>query len=157
MSEGLRIIRHDRPNLRAEAAAMAIMTEAFDSAYGEAWNASQLSSFVTLPGVTLTIAQIDGAWLGFSLVRMIADEAELLLLAVGRQWRGRGIGKALLNDCLALARISGIKSLHLEVRENNPAVHFYRSVGFEHVHFRPRYYRGADGTSYDALSFKLKL
>ncbi|WP_343056654.1 GNAT family N-acetyltransferase [Sphingobium subterraneum] len=136
---------------------MAIMSEAFDPAYGEAWNAAQLSSFVTLPGVTLTIAQINGAWLGFSLVRMIADEAELLLLAVGRQWRGRGVGKALLNDCLAMTRLSGIETLHLEVRENNPAVHFYRSIGFEQVHFRPRYYRGRDGTSYDALSFRLKL
>jgi [ribosomal protein S18]-alanine N-acetyltransferase len=153
----LRLVRYDRPDVRAEALAMSIMQDAFDPAYGEAWTAGQLSGFVSLPHVTLTLAQLDGASLGFSLVRSVVDEAELLLLAVGKQWRGRGVGKALLSDCLAVARLAGMKSLHLEVRENNPAVNLYSGMGFENVHFRPRYYRGKDGTAYDALSYRFDL
>jgi [ribosomal protein S18]-alanine N-acetyltransferase len=151
------LVRYDRPDVRAEGAAMSIMHDAFDSGYGEAWTAAQLSGFVGLPNVILTLAQIDGAWLGFSLTRMVVDEAELLLLGVSKQWRGRGVGKALLADCIAAARVAGMKSLHLEVRENNPAVHLYSAFGFENVHFRPRYYRGKDGTVYDALSYRMDL
>jgi ribosomal-protein-alanine N-acetyltransferase len=63
----------------------------------------------------------------------------------------------MLDDCLASARKSGIKKLHLEVRANNPAVKLYSNAGFENIHRRPAYYKGSDGTAYDALSFQIDL
>lgn len=147
----------DRPDHRAEASAMAVMTAAFDPRYGEAWTASQLAGFMSLPGVTLSLAQLDQATLGFALSRHVADEAELLLIAVDPAWRGRGVGDALLKNCIIKARKSQVTILHIEVRENNRAVNFYQRAGFENVHRRPSYYKGIDGTFYDALSFKLSL
>jgi len=153
----LRIERHSRPHHRAEAATMAVMESAFDPAYGEAWSASQLAGFMSLPGVTLSIARLDHAYLGFSLSRQVADEAELMLIATERRWQNRGVGEFLLQDFISQARTCRIRTLHLEVRCNNRAIEFYTRHGFEQVHRRPSYYRGSDGTCYDALSFSLAL
>ena len=59
-----------------------------------------------MAGVSLTLARdADAATpLGFSLVRTIADEAELLLLAVVPAVQRRGIGQALLDDFIAARR-----------------------------------------------------
>lgn len=153
----LRIAEFDRPDHRAEASAMAVMSAAFDPQYGEAWTASQLAGFMSLPGVTLLLAQLDQATLGFALMRCVAGEAELLLIAVDPKWRDRGVGDTLLKNCIVKARKSQVTVLHIEVRDNNRAVNFYRRAGFEHVHRRPSYYKGRDGTCYDALSFMLSI
>jgi len=149
--------RFDRPDARAEALAVAIMSDAFDPYYGEAWTPQQLSAFTLLPGVNLSIAQLDGATLGFALTRQVVDEVELMLLAVARSWQGKGIGKLLVNHCIAAARRNGGKILHLEVRANNSAISFYDSLGFEYVHRRPSYYKGTDGATFDALSYRLEI
>ncbi len=153
----LAIHDYDRPDHRAEASAMAVMTAAFDARYGEAWTASQLAGFMSLPGVTLSVAHLDQATLGFALVRHVLDEAELLLIAVDPKWRNRGVGDALLKNCIIKARKSNVGLLHLEVRDNNRAINFYHKSGFEQMHRRPAYYKGKDGTFYDALSFSLIL
>ena len=149
------ITSYDRPHHRAEAAAMDVMRSAFNPRYGEAWNAQQLTGFMSLPGVRLSLAHVDNACLGFALSRQVADEAELLLLATDPKWQKRGIGSALLKDFLVHARKSQIETLHLEVRDNNPAIDFYSGFGFEAVHRRPSYYKGNDGTLHDAISFTL--
>jgi len=141
----------------AMADAMDVMTQAFDPAYGEAWTLSQLAGVMTMPGTWLTIARVDAAVFGFALVRSVLDECELLLLAVQPQWRGRGVGRALLTDSLKTARRRGIRSMNLEVRASNNAIKLYENIGFEYVHLRPSYYRGQDGQLHDALSLRLEI
>jgi ribosomal protein S18 acetylase RimI-like enzyme len=47
-------------------------------------------------------------------------------------FRGQGLGRRLLESCLALARQAGITRVELEVRSNNEqALHLYRRLGFE--------------------------
>jgi [ribosomal protein S18]-alanine N-acetyltransferase len=55
------------------------------------------------------------------------------------------------------ARRTGARMMHLEVRQNNEAVHLYSKHGFEQVNLRPNYYRGAGGTTYHALSYNIDL
>lgn len=155
MIHGLVLERHEQSDRKAQVAAMTVMDKAFDPAFGEAWTASQLAGMMAIQGSWLTLARLDAATLGFALVRSIFDESELLLLAVDPGWRGRRIGSALLRDCIALARIRGITTMHLEVRANNTALHLYKSAGFGHVNTRTDYYRGNDGKLYDALSYRL--
>lgn len=157
LSEMVTIRSYDRPDHRAEASAMQVMKAAFDPRFGEAWSASQLAGFMSLPGVTLMLAQLDQATLGFALVRHVVDEAELLLIAVDPMWRNKAIGALLLQTCIIKARKEGMSALHIEVRENNRAIDFYLRAGFEEIHRRPSYYKGIDGTCYDALSFSLEL
>jgi [ribosomal protein S18]-alanine N-acetyltransferase len=134
---------------------MRVMTAAFPPGYGEAWTRSQCSGILPMAGVTLTIAEDRGVPAGFSLVRRVVDEAELLLLAVDPEHQRRGIGQALLDDFIAAALANGAHRLHLEVRDGNPAISLYRSAGFVPAGRRRNYYHGPDGTAFDAVTLVL--
>lgn len=133
---------------------MIAMGDAFDPQYGEAWTEAQCAGILGLPGSWLLIARADGQPAGFALCRSIADEAELLLIAVRNRFRRLGIASALLDDAAARAVDAGVRSFHLEVRQGNPAITLYRAAGFEQVGIRRDYYRGRNGKVFDALTFK---
>lgn len=143
---------------------MAVMTQAFDPHWGEAWNRRQIADALALPATGYLLASADGGWpaegeatAGFALIRQTLDEAELLLIGVVPQQRGRGLGRRLLEQAIAAVRDEGAARLFLEMRDNNPAVHLYRAVGFEQVGRRPAYYRLADGSRLDALTLALAI
>lgn len=136
-------------------AVMRIMTAAFPPCFGEGWTRSQCSGILPMAGVTLTIAEEGRVPVGFSLVRRVADEAELLLLAVDPVQQRRGIGQALLDDFIAAALAHGAHRLHLEVRDGNPAVELYHTAGFVPAGRRRNYYHGPDGTAHDAITLSL--
>lgn len=134
---------------------MHIMNSAFHPCFGEAWTKSQCAGILPMKGVALTIAVQSGHPVGFSLVRAVADEAELLLLAVDPARQGQGVGNFLLDDFIATARAGGATRLHLEVRDGNPAMELYRHAGFEPAGRRRNYYHGPDGEAYDAVTLLL--
>lgn len=133
-------------------AIMAVMNQAFDPGYGEAWTEPQTLSMLSLPGVWLTLALVDGKPAGFTLNRIIADEAELLLLAVSPINRRQGVGMALIDRSRSQTALRDGVRLHLEVRHNNPAIELYKKAGFELAGRRPGYYRAKDGEMHDALT-----
>jgi ribosomal-protein-alanine N-acetyltransferase len=134
---------------------MRIMTAAFPPCFGEAWTRSQCAGIMPMHGVILTIAESGGTAVGFSLVRSVADEAELLLLAVDPAEQRRGIGQALLDEFIAGALAGGAHRLHLEVRDGNPAIELYRASGFTPAGRRRNYYHGPGGEAYDAVTLLL--
>ncbi|MCY7398446.1 MAG: GNAT family N-acetyltransferase [Sphingomonas bacterium] len=139
-------------------AVMEIMGAAFEPTYGEAWTRSQCAGILPMAGVSLRLAKRDdGAIAGFALLRAIADEAELLLIAVDPDAQKIGIGAALVDDFVALATARGARRLHLEVREGNNAIVLYERAGFTLVGRRRDYYRGLDGHKRDALTLALAL
>jgi len=131
---------------------MEVMCNAFDPNFGEAWSKTQCLGILGLPGVWLRLATREGHVVGFTLTRIIADEAELLLVAVSPQEHGRGIGGRLLEDVVAAAARRGATRLHLEVRDGNKALDLYRRSGFLPVGRRLAYYRGKFGQCFDALT-----
>lgn len=131
---------------------MEVMRSAFDPSFGEAWTRAQCAGILPMPGVTLTLATVGGEGAGFSLVRAVADESELLLLAVAPECRGAGIGTGLLEQFIDQGRTNGVHKLHLEVRESNPAVALYAGHDFRIAGRRSQYYRGKDGKKHDALT-----
>ncbi len=76
------------------ASVMAVMSDSFDSAFGEAWTAPQCASLLPMPGVWLTLARDGEETLGFALSRVVAGEAELLLLAVSKPAQRLGTADA---------------------------------------------------------------
>jgi ribosomal-protein-alanine N-acetyltransferase len=131
-----------------------IMGEAFDPRFGEAWTRGQCLGILAMPGVWLTVAMVDREPAGFALSRGVADEAELLLLAVRPARRRRGVGAALLRAMIAQAQANGAVRVHLEVREGNDAVKLYQTTGFTKVGERRDYYRGASGQTFNALTYQ---
>ena len=134
---------------------MHIMTSAFPPDFGEAWTRSQCAGILPMSGVTLTIADGPDGPAGFSLVRAVADEAELLLLAVEPSQQGKGIGQTLLDAFVSSARARGASRLHLEVRDGNPAMGLYSSAGFRPAGRRRNYYHGPHGETFDAVTLML--
>jgi ribosomal-protein-alanine N-acetyltransferase len=135
----------------------AVMREAFDSRYGEAWTPAQCLGMLSLPGVWLTLAERDGEVGGFALSRAVVDEGELLLIATRPAAQGRGIGGMLLRSVVEEARRRALTRLHLEVRAGNAAVQLYTREGFAKVGERPRYYHGRAGEAFDAHSYALSM
>lgn len=131
---------------------MRIMDDSFDPAFGEAWTAPQCAGLLPMPGVWLSIAREGRDPIGFALGRVVADEAELLLLAVKKDVQRRRIGQMLLDRFLLIAINRGADRMHLEVREGNHAVKLYTRAGFREVGRRKNYYSGRDGQAYDALT-----
>jgi ribosomal-protein-alanine N-acetyltransferase len=83
------------------------------------------------------VALVDGRIAGFLVTRGTAPgESEILNLAVGRQYRRRGIARRLLGEALQAGG-----AWYLEVRESNaPAIALYRQAGFAVAGVRPGYY-----------------
>ena len=134
-------------------AVMAIMDAAFPPSFGEAWTRSQCAGILPMAGVALRLAHdADGTVAGFSLMRAIAGEAELLLIAVDPVAQHRGIGGVLLDDFVEVAISQGAHRLHLEVRDGNPAIALYERAGFKLAGRRRDYYHGPDGATRDALT-----
>ena len=138
---------------------MVVMESAFGNRFGEAWTRSQLSGILPMTGVDLTIAadRANDEVLGFSLTRTVADESELLLIAVRPDRHRRGIGRKLLDQFFAAANSSGVRRVHLEVREGNPATAMYSAAGFTPVGRRRNYYLGSDGQRFDAITLACQL
>jgi ribosomal-protein-alanine N-acetyltransferase len=106
-----------------------------------------------MSGVTLVVARgRDDQPLGFALSRMASDEAELLLLAVSPEHRRLGVGRRLLDDFVQRSHALGARRVHLEVRDGNPAVEMYSGAGFTSAGRRRNYYRGQDGSQFDAIT-----
>lgn len=134
-----------------------IMRDAFEDRFGEGWTSAQCLGMMSLPGVWLILASMDGQDCGFALARSTGEEAELLLLAARPAVRRRGVGGALLRAIVAEAEARGGKEIHLEVRAGNDAVMLYRREGFDKVGERRDYYRGRSGQLFDAQTFARKI
>ena len=91
MSASLRMVELVTGAATDIAAIDAVMAEAFDPRFGEAWTHSQCLGILSMPGVWLSLARAEGETAGFALSRAILDEAELLLIAVHPAFRRRGI------------------------------------------------------------------
>ncbi|WP_269515063.1 GNAT family N-acetyltransferase [Brevundimonas subvibrioides] len=123
--------------------------EAFDAP----WSVSAFTDLLAQPGVLLE-AGADG----FVLIRLAADEAEILTLAVRPPARRNGLASRLVEAVSRRAAGMGATRLFLEVAEDNAAARaLYDRLGFEPAGRRPRYYARPDGPAVDALLLVLNL
>ena len=91
---------------------------------------------------------------GVALLRVTADEAEILTIGVLPVMRRQGIARALLDESMAQARAVGVRTVFLEVGiRNRPARGLYEAAGFEEVGRRRRYYVNGE----DALILRATL
>ncbi|WP_328989356.1 GNAT family N-acetyltransferase [Kribbella sp. NBC_01245] len=89
------------------------------------------------------IAAVDGRRAGAVWARLmpssrpgygyVADDVPELSLGVVAEFRGQGVGRALLGEVITAARLAGYERLSLSVEPENFAAGLYRSVGFEVV------------------------
>jgi RimJ/RimL family protein N-acetyltransferase len=79
-------------------------------------------------------------------------------MAVAREWRGRGVGSALLAASIHWARDHGLHKLSLGVFAHNAAaIGLYRKFGFVVEGRRVKHFRRENGELWDAIDMGLLL
>lgn len=127
------------------------------------WSADELASLISEPHVICLVARRANAFgtrspMGFLLLRLAADEAEVLTIAVDPHRRARGYGAALMTAGIERLIRRDIKALFLEVDvANGQAVRLYRRLGFVQVGERKGYYRNGTVEGSMALVMRLDL
>lgn len=130
---------------------------AFHPAFGEAWTESQCRNMLSLPGSKLLLVQQALDVVGFALLRTIFDDCELMMIAVHPSSQSMGIGGKLFDHLIDNCRSNGVKKIHIEVRADNPALHFYTRRKCTVIGQRPRYYKRIDGGPDHAITLSLDI
>ncbi len=117
------------------------------------WSAAEFSGLLESP---LTCATGDTRC--FALIRVIADEAELLTIATHPDQQRKGLARQVMADCQAEAQRRGATEIFLEVAADNaPAQALYAACGFAVCGKRPGYYPRRQAAAVDALLMKRNL
>ena len=99
-------------------------------------------------GVIVGEIRVDRSWMGFGEIGMM----------VSADWRGRGVGTALVAAAVDWGRTHGLHKLALSVfPHNDAAIALYRKFGFVQEGRLVRHVRRADGQLWDLIEMGLLL
>ena len=88
------------------------------------------------------VAELRGNIVGYGGMWMIAGEGEITNIAVDEEYRGEGIGQAIVNHLMQVGQEKTLCMIHLEVRSSNEiAQRLYVGAGFEKITVRKGYYQ----------------
>lgn len=145
--------------IEAGAAYSDVLAELHKDGFDVAWSADAFTSSLSAPGAFALIAKDDqGEPLGFVLIRIVGDEAEILTIVTRTFSRRSGIARVLMEKaCAKVQHLDGQK-LFLEVATDNTAAKsLYLSLGFKEVGHRKAYYDRGQGVRVDAVIMALHL
>lgn len=95
------------------------------------WTEDGLRAELEQAGSSSRMLLVGSAVAGFVCCRQLGPEAEIAQIALAPQWRGFGLGGALLQHTLALLRQNGAQTCVLDVRfSNTAALALYKAAGF---------------------------
>ena len=78
---------------------------------------------------------------GYVLLSIPGTDAEVIDIEVAERFRGRGLGRALMNRLIDAARVRGAPRIFLEVAQDNlAAISLYTGLGFTKIDTRKNYY-----------------
>jgi [ribosomal protein S18]-alanine N-acetyltransferase len=119
------------------------------------WTQASYREWMNSPGAVAFVSEGDARVTGFIIGRQMADEAEILNLAVAPSARCRGEGGALLGTAIEEFRARRVSRVFLEVRESNATgIAFYEKRGFFKTGRRVSYYRDPEEA---AIVMEMKL
>ena len=128
------------------------------AAFHRGWGEAEFETMLTERNTLVHRLKLGRKIIGFAVSRLAADEAEILSIAVAESHRGRGLSRNLLLTHLGHLAGRGVRTVFLEVEENNqPARRLYERTGFTVVGRRERYYREANGEQLNALLMRRDL
>lgn len=109
--------------------------------FGDPWSLRSLTDACADDTYSIIIAEANGKLAGYLISSHVADESELLRIAVLPEHRRRGIAKLLATHYTGKSCRHGITRFFLEVRRSNSAAQaLYESLGYRHCGVRKAYY-----------------
>lgn len=105
------------------------------------WTREQLATQLSGERHVFLVAEIDGKVAGYVGMMYVLDEGYVSNVAVGGEYRRRGIADALIGELLSRCERLNLVFVTLEVRRSNaPAIALYKKHGFVAVGERRNYY-----------------
>ena len=121
------------------------------SDFDDFWNMDILKDELTSETSQFICAKYENNIVGFAGIKIVLDEADIMNIAVKRDYRRQGIATLLLNHILNICKEKSIKTINLEVNEENfSAISLYQKLGFKECGRRKQYY----DNKYDAILMK---
>jgi [ribosomal protein S18]-alanine N-acetyltransferase len=128
------------------------------ASFHRGWGEGEFESMLGESNTLVHRLRLGRKTIGFAVSRMGADEAEILSIAIDPRHRGRGLSRSLLLTHLGHLAGRGVRTIFLEVEENNrPAIRLYERIGFAVIGRRERYYREPGGEQLNALLMRRDL
>jgi [ribosomal protein S18]-alanine N-acetyltransferase len=128
------------------------------ASFHRGWGEGEFESMLTERNTLVHRLRSGRKVIGFAVSRMAADEAEILSIAVAPGHRGRGLSRNLLMTHLSHLAGRGVRTIFLEVEENNQAARrLYDRTGFAVIGRRERYYREPNGEQLNAVLMRRDL
>jgi N6-L-threonylcarbamoyladenine synthase len=125
----------------------------------DAWSKSNMKSELVAPHTTYVVAEQGDEVIGYAGLSKLATStsSDIQTIAVTDSHRGSGIGRALMQSLLEVAKQQGAKDVLLEVREDKPTPQaLYGSLGFVAIDRRENYYQ-PDGVAAIVMRLDLEL
>ena len=105
------------------------------------WSRDAFASEMNNVAARYLVAEKDGVIIGYAGAWIIIDESHITNIAVLKEYRGQGIGRALTAGLMQYLSNLGAAYATLEVRKSNAvAQNLYVSLGFIKLGVRKRYY-----------------
>lgn len=105
------------------------------------WTTGTFLSLLRRRDSHLFVAELESVVVGYAVVWVVLDQAELGDIAVAAAHRRQGVGGRLLAEVFRCVAELGVKELFLEVRvSNEEAQRLYARYGFLQVGRRKNYY-----------------
>jgi ribosomal-protein-alanine N-acetyltransferase len=128
------------------------------ASFHRGWGEGEFEDMLSQRNTLVHRLRLRSKFIGFAVSRIAADEAEILSIAIAPGYRGRGLSRQLLLTHLGHLAGRGVRTVFLEVEENNlPARRLYDRAGFAVAGRRERYYREAGGEQLNALVMRRDL
>lgn len=109
--------------------------------FTDSWSLSMFQELFRYPTNFYFVAKDDRQICGFAGIMVSLDTADVMNIAVQKEYRGRGLGRRLLEQLTIQAKQCGCEQMFLEVREGNQtARRLYQSFGFAEIAIRKNYY-----------------
>ena len=124
---------------------IAYLPDIHATAFSRGWTAAEFEALLGPENVHAFVLRLegegDGPPRGFVILRQVAEEAEIVTLALDNPYRGRGHGETLMREAILHLKRARVARLLLEVDETNAAaLGLYRKLGFLEVGRRKGYY-----------------
>lgn len=105
------------------------------------WTKSSFENELRNSFATYVVAKVGEKVIGYGGMWIIIDEGHITNIAVHPNYRGQGIGNAILNSMINICNEKRVKAMTLEVRVSNIAAqNLYKKYGFIEEGIRHKYY-----------------
>lgn len=118
-----------------------ILNEEFD----DFWKYEILKEELVNNNSNYLVLRYENEIVCFGGFKKILDEADIMNIVTKKNKRNLGFAKLILNEIINIAKEENLKTITLEVNENNlPAIHLYEKFNFKKVGLRKNYYNNTD-------------